>query len=309
MIILCYLDVKNQFLFNFAKQKNEDMKNRRNYKLGPRLLVLLLLMAAGLIISTLVFLFIGDRHLLTMLTIQDVLTFIIPAVVCMALFHDRPLHVMGFDKAPSWMSLLLIVAFYIISMPGMNWLVHLNEGMTLPSWMSGIEQWMRTSENEAAETTKQLLDIHSIGSLLPAIFVIGFMAGLSEETLFRGAMLRTMQHSRLGTHAAVWIAAIVFSAIHMQFYGFVPRLILGLWMGYLLVWTGSLWVPIIAHTLNNSTVVVFSYLTNKGVLPEGYGDNLGLPEPGALPWLAIASVAVSIAIAVWAHRHQAVLKR
>ena len=70
------------------------------------------------------------------------------------------------------------------------------------------------------------------------------------------------------------------------------------------MWSRSLWVPIIAHTLNNSTVVLFSYLANKGVVAEDFGDNLGLPAEGAFPWLAVASLIVSLAIAVWAHRHQ-----
>ena len=280
------------------------MERKTTLKLSTRLLVLLSLMGVGLIAATIMFMLIDNLHLLLMITMQDVMVFILPAVLTMALFYRRPLHVMGLDKAPGWTWLAIVVAVYFISLPGMNWLVHINEAMTLPSWMSGIEQWMRASEDDAAEVTKQLLDIHNIAQLLAAIFVIGFLAGLSEEMLFRGAMQRTMQDSRLGTHAVVWITAIVFSAIHLQFYGFAPRLVLGLWLGYLLVWSRSLWVPIIAHTLNNSSVVFFSYLTHIGVVPEGYGDRLGLPAPGAFPWLALASLAVSLAIAVWTHRHQ-----
>ena len=279
------------------------MKKRKNYKLSERLLVMLFLMGMGLITATIIFLLIGNKHLLAMITLQDVMVFILPAVLSMALFYHRPMHVMSFDKAPSWKWLVIVVAFYFISLPGMNWLVHINESMTLPSWMSDIEQWMRASEDRAAETTKQLLDIHSVTNFLVSIFVIGFMAGLSEEALFRGAMQRTMQDSRLGIHAVVWITAIIFSAIHMQFYGFVPRLVLGLWLGYLFVWSGSLLVSIIAHTLNNSSVVLFTYLTNQGIVPQGYGDNLGIPSDGSFPWLAIASIIASLALALYLHHH------
>ena len=115
-------------------------------------------------------------------------------------------------------------------------------------------------------------------------------------------MQRTMQDSRLGIHAVVWITAIIFSALHMQFYGFIPRMVLGLWLGYLLVWTRSLWVPIIAHTLNNSTVVLMSYLANIGVVPEDFCDTLGIPAEGAFPWLAVLSLIASIVLAVCAHR-------
>ena len=279
------------------------MERKNNLKLSTRLLILLCLMFVGLIVSTVLFMMADEMGLLAMLTIQDILTFIVPAIAAMAIFYRRPLHAMALDRAPSWLSIGVVIAFYILSLPAMNWLVDMNESITLPAWMSGIEQWMRTTEDAAAATTAEILDINTIPKLLSSIFVVGLMAGLSEEMLFRGAMLRTMQDSRLGTHAAVWIVAIIFSAIHLQFYGFIPRMLLGVWLGYLLVWTRSLWVPIIAHTLNNSTVVMFSYLTNIGLVPEGYEDNLGLPSPGAFPWFALVSLVVSIALAIWAHRH------
>ena len=281
------------------------MERRTDMKLSTRLLVLLALMGAGLIVASIgtIFLpFIG-QGMLSMLMLQDILAFIVPAVAFMMIVYHRPLHAMCLDRPPGWVSMLVVLAFFIISLPAMNWLVDINQSMTLPSWMSGLETWMRATEDAAAETTEQLLDIHSVGELLACVFVVGFMAGLSEEILFRGAMLRTMQDSRLGTHAVVWIVAIVFSAIHMQFYGFIPRLLLGLWLGYLLVWTRSLWVPIIAHTLNNSTVVVFSYLSNKGVVSEDFVDKLGLPEAGSFPWLALFSLIACLALAFWSHRY------
>lgn len=279
------------------------MERRTNFKLGTRLLIILCLMGAGLIAASVLSVLLVHRGLLTMLSVQDVLAFIVPAVAAMAIFYRRPLHVMCLDKAPSWMSLLVIVLFYVVSLPVMNWLVSINEAMSLPSWMNGIEQWMRATEDAAAETTRNLLDFNTVSRLLATVFVVGFLTGLSEEMLFRGAMLRTMQDSRLGTHTVVWTVAIVFSAFHIQFYGFIPRMVLGVWLGYLLVWTRSLWVPILAHTLNNSTVVVFSYLSNLGIVPEGYADNLGLPDGGSFPWLAMLSAVASIALAIWSYCH------
>ena len=278
------------------------MERKTNMKLSTRLLVLFALIGAGLIVASVACVAVASLGMLTMVTVQDILAFIVPAVVAMAIFYRKPLHAMFLDRAPSWKSILIVVTFYILSLPAMNWIVSLNEAMTLPSWMSGIEMAMRTLEDSAAETTKTLLDIHTIGELLSCVFVVGLMAGLSEEMLFRGAMLRTVQDSRLGNHAAVWIVAIIFSAIHLQFFGFIPRMLLGVWLGYLLVWTRSLWVPIIAHTLNNSTVVVMSFLANKGVVAKDLGDNLGLPADGCFPWLATLSLIASIALAIFAHR-------
>ena len=276
------------------------MELKTNMRLGTRLIVLLALMGAGLIAASVIVLLVANAGLLTMLTVQDVMAFILPAIVAMALFYHRPLHAMCLDRAPSWRAIAVVVAFYIVSLPAMNWLVSMNESMTLPSWMSGLEQLMRNLEDSAADTTNTLLDIHTVWQLIGTVFVVGLMAGLSEEMVFRGAIQRTMEDSRLSRHATVWIAAILFSAMHLQFFGFVPRLVLGLWLGYLMLWTRSLWVPIIAHTLNNSTVVVMSYLANKEVIAQDCGDSLGLPAEGSFPWLALASFVVSIALAVWA---------
>ena len=270
-------------------------------RLSRRLLLLLCLMLLGVIATSILLLFVPDGNLFAMLTMQDILAFILPAVVTMAIIYRRPYHVMGLDRAPSWLAITIVIVFYVISLPAMNWLVEMNKAMSLPSWMAGIEQAMRTAEDNAAEVTQEMLNINSVGQLILCVLVVGVMAGLSEEMLFRGAMLRTMQDSRLGKHAVVWITAILFSAFHLQFYGFVPRMLLGVWLGYLFVWTGSLWVPIIAHTLNNSTVVLMSYLSNKGVIPEGFGDNLGLPAAGSFPWLATCSLIASLALAISVH--------
>jgi membrane protease YdiL (CAAX protease family) len=284
------------------KKTSKPMERRTQLKLGTHLLLLLCIMGFGLIVASVATKLLIKQSMLAMLTIQDIFAFILPAVVAMALFYLRPLHVMGLDRMPSLKALAVVVVFYLVSLPAMNWLVDFNGSMVLPSWMSGVEEAMRQAEDMAADATKQILDINTIPQLLFCLFVVGLMAGLSEEMLFRGAMQRTMQDSRLGAHTAIWVTAIVFSAFHMQFFGFLPRMLLGAWLGYLFVWTRSLWVPIIAHTLNNSTVVVMSYLAGKGVVPEGFGDNLGLPADGAFPWMATASLVLSIAIALWAAR-------
>ena len=279
------------------------MERKTNLRLATRLLLLLCLMFVGVMAASVVSVLMVKFGLLTMLTVQDVLGFIVPAVAAMAIFYRRPLHAMCLDCAPSLNAILVVLAFAIVSLPAMNWLVNFNEAMSLPSWMSGIEQAMRAMEDSAADATEQLLDIHTLWQLISTVFVVGLMAGLSEEILFRGAMQQTIQDSRLNAHAAVWITAILFSAFHMQFFGFLPRMILGVWLGYLLVWTRSLWVPIIAHTLNNSTVVLFSYMANKSIVAEDFGDNLGIPADGAFPWLAVLSLIASLALAVWASRN------
>lgn len=279
------------------------MDKRSQMKLSTRLLLLLCMMGLGLIAATVALSLVSDKNLLAILTMQDVLVFIMPAFAAVAIAYCSPWKALALNRRPGLKALIVVILFYIISIPAMNWLVAANEAMSLPAGLSGVEQWMRSIEDSAAVTTKQILDIHTVGGLIACILVVGVLAGLSEEMLFRGAMLRMMLDSRMGKHLAVWIVAIIFSAFHMQFYGFFPRMILGLWLGYLLLWSGSLWVPIIAHALNNSTVVFFSFLSNKGVVAEDFGDSLGIPADGSFPWLVLVSAFASLALVWWTSRH------
>ena len=91
------------------------------------------------------------------------------------------------------------------------------------------------------------------------ILIIGVLAGFGEELFFRGTFMRLMTTGRVNPHVAIWTVAVVFSAMHLQFFGFVPRTLLGAYFGYLLYWSRSLWVPIIIHASNNIIYVVWQW--------------------------------------------------
>ena len=138
--------------------------------------------------------------------------------------------------------------------------------------MSGVENWMRSSENYAGELTSAFLTVTSIKGLLFNIVLIAVIPAIGEELLFRGVLQRIFTEWFKNPHWGIWIAAILFSAIHMQFFGFLPRLFLGLFFGYLLEATGSLWIPIVAHFINNLTGVLLSFFVAKNALPESTND-------------------------------------
>jgi membrane protease YdiL (CAAX protease family) len=100
------------------------------------------------------------------------------------------------------------------------------------------------------------------------IFMIAVLPALGEELLFRGVIQRIFTSWIRNYHWGIWIAAFLFSAMHMQFYGFLPRMALGAMFGYLLVWTGTMWVPILAHFVNNTMGVLAYYFISKGVISK-----------------------------------------
>lgn len=266
---------------------------------GWRLIALLMFALLGLIVTTVLAFCLThlSKFHVTMLTLffQDVFVFILPAVLVMMIFYKKPWQQMGIDRAPSWSGVVLALVVCVVSMPALNWLVDWNENLHLPQSMAALEQQMRDAEEAAQQLTKMLLSETTLLPMLCVLFIVGIMAGVSEEFFFRGCALR-MTGSNGNSHMAIWAVAIAFSAFHMQFLGFFPRMLLGAWLGYLLMWTRSLWVPVIAHALNNSVVVISSYLVNIGVLQEKQIESIGLAQDGGVPVLAIASAVATAGV-------------
>jgi Predicted metal-dependent membrane protease len=157
----------------------------------------------------------------------------------------------------------------LITLGGMflnSFLVYLNAQLELPGFLSELEAWMRSMEDQLMEMTMFLTDFQSVSELLVGLLVIGVLAGLGEEVFFRGVVQPKMHLYTGSHHWGIWITAFIFSAIHMQFYGFLPRMFLGALFGYLYVYSGSIWYPIIAHILNNSFTVLLIYAAKQGMV-------------------------------------------
>ena len=116
--------------------------------------------------------------------------------------------------------------------------------------------------------SQQILQFGSVGDMLAMLLIVGVLTGIGEEFVFRGIVQRLLLEKLRNSHAAVWIAAFLFSAIHFQFYGFVPRMLLGAFFGYLLVWSGNIWLPVAAHALNNSFAVLDAYFSENMAASE-----------------------------------------
>ena len=265
-------------------------------KFSTRILLPVALMFVGLFITSVIIILLvqilgsGSKTLFTVsAVIQNVVAFILPAVACAFLIAKRPWHSLRLDVAPSWLAIAVVLVVYFVSIPFLNFFTDWNAHMTLPESLSDWEASMRSSEDQAQAITRTLLQGNSLPAMLGMVLVVGVLTGMGEEFFFRGSLLGICLDKPLNKHIAVLVVAIVFSAFHLQFYGFVPRLLLGLWLGYLLVWTQSLWVPIIAHALNNSMVVIANYLGERHVIDLAGFENFGVPSHGEFPVLAVTS--------------------
>ena len=210
--------------------------------------------------------------------IQQIGIFIIPALLFALLCSSSPWEYLQIRNRPKAFSLAASILIMIFSIPLINLLVDINESMNLPELLSGLENWMKDAEANAAAFTEAFLNMEGRKDLVINMVIIAIIPALGEELLFRGVLQKLIIDWSRNKHLGIWIAAILFSAMHMQFYGFLPRLAMGLLFGYLLVWTGSLWIPVFCHLTNNASAVLFTYLNQRDIVSEemetiGTGNN------------------------------------
>lgn len=193
--------------------------------------------------------------------LQDIILFILPAIATAMLVTRLPATFLAIDRRPTGPMTFWAVAALVTAMPAMEAVTALNESLKLPASMSAVEEVLRTAELSARQSIGVVLGVHSVGSLIVSLLIISVLAGFSEELFFRGTLQRMLTTGRVNVHLAIWLTAVVFSGFHMQIYGFVPRMLLGALFGYSLLWSRSLWLPVLLHIINNGTYLVVAYCT------------------------------------------------
>ncbi|MEM8966974.1 MAG: CPBP family intramembrane glutamic endopeptidase, partial [Bacteroidota bacterium] len=156
---------------------------------------------------------------------------------------------------------LLMIAFMFANSVVIEWNMNLDFSQLSPAF----ENWARGKEEELKELTEYLTRFDSIAGLLIGLVVIAVLPAVGEELLFRGLVQPKLQQLFGNAHVAIWLSAICFSAIHLQFYGFFPRLLLGALFGYLFYWSGNLWYAIFAHFVNNGFTLLMLYLYQQEI--------------------------------------------
>ena len=228
--------------------------------------------------------------------------FLLPALFMAYMVSAQPASYLSSDKKPILIHLILGILFLFLAQPFMAWMIHWNEGMHLPDSMAGVEQWMKDSEGKAGVLMNAFLAGDRLSDLLLNLFMIAVIPAIAEEFLFRGFIQKLFKEWLGNIHVAIFLSAFIFSAIHMQFFGFLPRLFLGMIFGYFMVWSGSIWVPVIAHFLNNASAVILYFLVARGTV-QGDPETLGSgPE---YFWMVLPSVVIGGGILYLFHRRRA----
>lgn len=234
-----------------------------------QLIVLLLLVLAGAVFSSLIAMGIiyfiygfhaeitQDPDMMRLLQLFSAIgTFLFPALALAWLCSNNPKEYLSIGEMPKGHILLLTLLSVFLLSPTISLTGLLNKQMELPSFMEPMENWMRSQEETAEKLTLMLLAGEGLITVIFNLIVIALAAGVTEEFLFRGALQRVIGKWTHNHHIIIWSAAIIFSAFHMQFFGFLPRMLLGAYFGYLLYWSRNIWIPVFAHFVNNAFAVI-----------------------------------------------------
>lgn len=228
--------------------------------------------------------------------------FILPPLVLYAIVRKQSPNFLCLNRFPEIDYLAVLLLFFVASLPIVQHSLELNANMSFPSFLKGVETWMIEKEELAAGLTDKFLNIGSVGGFLLNLLMLAILPALGEELLFRGLLMRWFAKVIKNTHINVLVTSLIFSAIHLQFFGFLPRFLLGMLLGYSYVWTKSLWAPICLHFVNNAmTVIVFFWVQRSGseVDPEKVGSVEGTG------FLLLSMVAVAF-IVKWLYAHRKV---
>lgn len=220
---------------------------------------------------------------------QTIGIFIFPSLVIAFLASEKPFGFLGF-KAVSGRFILLSFLLMIVAIPGINLMASINAKVPLPEWMIEFE---KTAEN----LIKTLLNTENPIILFINILMVAILPAIGEELFFRGVLQHYFRKISNSTFWGIVITALIFSAIHFQFQGFVPRFALGMIFGYLYVWTQSIWIPIAIHFVNNGLAVVIFYLISNGEIPaqtETIGELNVYWQLGVLSIIASAALTLLI---------------
>lgn len=230
--------------------------------------------------------------------VQSISLFILPAIVFSYLCSEKPVVFLWLNVRSKISDILLVVFIFLLATPFINWISELNLQIKLPESLSGIESWMRIAEQQAAELTNKMLDVSSVGGMIAVFFVMALLASIGEELMFRGAILRTL-NSKLGIHLSVWISAIIFSAIHMQFYGFIPRMFLGAFFAYIVLYNGNIRPAMWVHFFNNAMYIIIHHYESKSV----FLSNLNTLGSNTTWWMGLLSGIVVVVCVLFLRKY------
>ena len=195
--------------------------------------------------------------------------FLVFPTIYLLITRGNSISVLRYTKRLQFRLLIVTIALVFSTLPLVSILIELNYNVPFPDWLSNLEIYFKEMEDAARKFNGPLLMFSSFKDLAIAILIMAIIPGFAEEYFFRGLVQTELQNVLKNHHYAILLSAFLFSLMHFQFYGLVPRMAFGVLLGYMFAWSNNIWYPIIAHIVNNSIVILSAYFWGPTVLdPE-----------------------------------------
>ena len=229
----------------------------------------------------------GDRNLVRSITLANhVFTFLLPGLFVAWYFYKKDwFNFLKIEHLPRFNNVINAGLLIMVAFPFAQLTYWINSQVPLPDFLGSME-------DSTEGLIKGLLVMNSPAELIFNLVIIALLPALAEEIIFRGIVQTTLEKWLKNPIKAIWLAAFIFSFIHFQFEGFLPRMVLGALLGYLFFWTKNLWIPVFAHFINNGVQVLAAYW---------YPEQLEALEPESMDssvWISgLISLVLTLALA------------
>ncbi|MDT8402124.1 MAG: CPBP family intramembrane glutamic endopeptidase [Bacteroidales bacterium] len=228
-------------------------------------------------------------------TFQHISMFLLPSLAIAFFMRGDAHSYLGLNNKPGLTSASLSILFIILIIPLNSYLSWFNSRLDLPGWLEGLENWMAGKESQSERLTLILMDAGSVGGLMINILIVALIPAVGEEFLYRGVLQNIFTRWLRSGHLGLILTALLFSAAHLQFYGFIPRFILGLGFGYLYLYSGNIWLPVLAHLVNNLIPTILAFFVgwesvNSAIDEFSAGDGLIATIPALIALLVLFNI-------------------
>lgn len=196
-------------------------------------------------------------------TIISVATFGVSALFCGYLFYKNNDAISTKNK-PKIISIILAIILTYTIMMIVSFLAFENQKINF----GAFQELFMQMENKAKDATILILTANNSFEVFVNIIVIALVPAICEELFFRSQIQRYLMDTKMNAFWAILISASIFSAFHFQFFGFIPRLFLGLVLGYLYYLKRSIWLSSTLHFFNNATAVIAFMHQGKAALED-----------------------------------------
>ena len=272
----------------------ENLKQSTGMRIFLYLVILLISTLIGILLAAVFFT--GDTGIKIGQGISSICMFVVPPFVYYYLTRkEHQMQELGFRSlTPQWWLILIGVAVMFVCIPVTTQLTTWNENLSFGKNLTWLEDWIKSLEETAKAATEKMLNVDTIGGLLLNLVIVALIPAVGEEMTFRGVLQQSLTR-KMNPHLAIFLSAAIFSFIHFQFYGFLPRMFLGILLGYMFYITNSLWVSILMHFANNGTAVILYYLNYNGIVnidPDHFGATENV-------WVLFASALVTSGLIAW----------